>query len=47
MAGVAAFGAVAIGLTAFAGSGGDGPATEITDGGKLAEQIAFLGFQLR
>ena len=39
MAEVAAFGAVAVGFTAFTGSGGDGPATEITDGGKLAEQI--------
>jgi len=47
MAGVASFGAVAVGFTAFAGSGGDRPATEITNGGKLAEQIAFLGFQLR
>jgi len=47
MAGVAAFGAVAVGFTALAGSGRDGPATEITDGCKLAEQIAFLGFQLR
>jgi hypothetical protein len=46
MAGVAALGAVAVGLTAFAGSGGDRPPTEITNGGKLAEQIVFLGFQL-
>jgi hypothetical protein len=47
MALVAAFGAVAVGLTALAGSGSDGPAPEIADGRKLAEQIAFLGFQLR
>jgi hypothetical protein len=47
MAGVAAFGAVAVGFTALAGSGGDGPAPEITDGRKLAEQITLLGFQLR
>jgi hypothetical protein len=44
MAGVASFGAVAVGFTALAGSGGDGPAPKITDSGKLAEQIAFLGF---
>ncbi len=44
MAGVAAFGAMAVGFTALAGSGGDGSAPEITDGRKLAEQIAFLGF---
>jgi hypothetical protein len=43
MAGVAAFGAVAVGFTAFAGSGGDRPPTKIANGGKLAEQIAFLG----
>ena len=43
MAGVAAFGAVAVGFTAFAGSGGDGSATEITDGRKLAEQIDLFG----
>jgi hypothetical protein len=42
MAGVAASGAVAVGFTALAGSGGDRPAPEITDGRKLAEQIAFL-----
>src|SRR5215831_9287313 len=47
MAGVAAFGAVTVGFTALAGSSRDGPATEITDGGKLAEQIVFLGFQMR
>lgn len=47
MAGIAAFGAVAVGFTAVAGSDGDGPAPEVTDGRKLAEQIAFLGFQLR
>jgi hypothetical protein len=46
MAGVAALGAVAVGFTALAGSGGDGPATEITDGRKLTEQFEFLGFQL-
>ena len=44
MAGVASFGAVAVGFTALAGSGGDGPAPKITDSGKLAEQIAFFGF---
>jgi hypothetical protein len=47
MAGVAAFGAVAVGFTALAGSGGDGAAPEITDACQLAEQTAFLGFQLR
>ena len=47
MAGVAAFGAVAVGFTTLARSRGDGPAPEITDGRKLAEQIALLGFQLR
>jgi hypothetical protein len=46
MAGVAAFGAVAVGFTTLAGSRGDGPAPEITDGRKLAEQIVLLGFQL-
>jgi hypothetical protein len=46
MARVAAFGTVAVGFTALAGSGGDGPAPKITDGRKLAEQIALLGFQL-
>jgi hypothetical protein len=44
VAGVAALGAVAVWFTALAESGGDGPAAEITDGRKLAEQIAFLGF---
>jgi hypothetical protein len=47
MAGVAAFRTVTVGFTALAGSGRDGPAAEITDGRKLAEQIGFLGFQLR
>ena len=42
MAGVAAFGAVTVGFTAFAGSGGDGPAAEITDGRKLAEQTTAV-----
>jgi hypothetical protein len=46
MAGVAPFGAVAVGFTAFAGSGGDRAATQIANGGKLAEQIAFLSLQL-
>jgi hypothetical protein len=44
MAGIAAFGAMAVGFTALAGRGIDGAAPEITDGRKLAEQIAFLGF---
>jgi len=44
MARVATFGAVAVGFTALAGSGSDGAAPEITDGHKLTEQIAFLGF---
>ena len=44
MAGIASFGAVAVGFTARAGSGGDGPAPKITDSDKLTEQIAFLGF---
>ena len=44
---VAAFGTVAVGFTALAGSGSDGPAAEIPDGGELAEQIGFLGFQIR
>ncbi|MGB6941928.1 MAG: hypothetical protein WBE37_06015, partial [Bryobacteraceae bacterium] len=47
MAEIAAFGAVAVRFTALAGSGGDGPAPEITDGRKLAKQFTFLGFQLR
>ncbi len=47
MAGVAAFCTVTVGFTALAGSGSDGPAAEITDGRKLANQIGFLGFQLR
>jgi hypothetical protein len=47
MARVAAFSTVTVGFTALAGSGRDGPAAEITDGRKLAEQIGFLGFQLR
>ena len=47
MSRVAAFSTVTVGFTALAGSGRDGPATEIADGGQLAEQIAFLGFQLR
>ena len=46
MSRVAAFSTVTVGFTALAGSGGNGPPTEITDGRKLAEQIAFLGFQL-
>ena len=37
MPGVAAFGAVAVGFTAFAGSGSDGPAPEIAYGRKLTE----------
>jgi hypothetical protein len=44
MAGVAAFGAVAVGFAALAGRASDGPAPEIADGRELAEQIAFLGF---
>jgi hypothetical protein len=37
MAGVAAFGAMAVGFAALAGSGGYGPAPKITDGWKIAE----------
>ena len=44
IAGVAAFGAVAVGFATLAGSRGDEPAPKITDARKLAEQIALLGF---
>ena len=42
MAGVALFSAVAVGFTTLAGSGSNGPATKITNGRKLMEEIVFL-----
>jgi hypothetical protein len=47
MTGIATFRTVAVGFTALAGSGGNGPAPEITDSRKLAEQITLLGFHLK
>jgi hypothetical protein len=47
MPGVIWFGTVAVDFPALAGRGGDRAATEIADGGKLAEQVGSSGLQLR
>jgi hypothetical protein len=44
---VISFRAVAVGLAALAGSGGDGAARKIADGGKLAKQIGSSVLQVR
>jgi hypothetical protein len=44
---IATFRTVAVGFTALSGGGGNGPAPEITDSRKLAEQIVLFGFHLK